>query len=168
MDVTLAIVYLNLGSNLGDRLQNLKMAIKKIEESDFISIQKISPVYETDPVGYEDQPRFLNLVVLAETALKPLLLLDCLLDIEKKMGRKKEKKWRPRNIDMDILLYDDLIVNSDRLILPHPQMHQRRFVLVPLTQVNPNLLHPLLKKNVEELLQVCADHSEVKLFAEKI
>ncbi len=139
-----------------------------IGESDSVVVRKTSPVYETDPIGNPDQPRFLNLVVLIETDLKPLPLLDYLLDIEQKLGRERNEKWSPRTIDLDILLYDKLIVNSDRLTLPHPRMHQRRFVLVPLAQIDPNLAHPLLKKSVAELLRLCPNQSEVKLSAEKI
>jgi 2-amino-4-hydroxy-6-hydroxymethyldihydropteridine diphosphokinase len=168
LGVLLATVYLSLGSNLGDRLQYLKEAIQRIEAPDRISIKKISPMYETAPVGYKNRPQFLNLVLKVNTSLKPLPLLECLLTIEEKMGRKRSGKWGPRNIDVDILLYDDLIVNSDQLTIPHPRMHERRFVLVPLAQIAPKLLHPLLKKNVSKLLESCEDNSKVRLSAEKI
>jgi 2-amino-4-hydroxy-6-hydroxymethyldihydropteridine diphosphokinase len=164
----LAQVYLSLGSNLGDRLQYLKKATAKIGESDSIVVRKISAVYETDPVGNPDQPRFFNLVALIETDLKPLRLLDYLLDIEQKLGRERTEKWGSRTIDIDILLYDERIINSDRLTLPHPRMHKRRFVLVPLAQIHPNFFHPLLKKSIEDLLRLCPDQSEVKLSAEKL
>jgi 2-amino-4-hydroxy-6-hydroxymethyldihydropteridine diphosphokinase len=167
-EVIMATVYLSLGSNLGDRVQNLKEAIKRIERSDKISIKKISSVYETDPVGYENQPRFLNSVLQAETSLDPHPLFEHLLTIEDEMGRKRGEKWGPRNIDVDILFYDDLIVDSGQLTIPHPRMHQRKFVLVPLAQIAQKLLHPLLKKNVTELLESCEDNSRVKLFAEKL
>ena len=161
-------VYLSLGSNLGDRVKNLKEAIKRMEESGKVSIKKISSVYETEPVGYENQPRFLNLVLQTQTSLDPHPLLEQLLSIEEQMGRKREGKWGPRNIDIDILFYDDLMVNSVELTIPHPRMHERRFILVPLAQIAPKLLHPFLKKNVTELLESCEDNSEVKLFAEKL
>jgi 2-amino-4-hydroxy-6-hydroxymethyldihydropteridine diphosphokinase len=164
----LAEVYLSLGSNIGDRIRYLKRAIGKIGESDSVVIRKISPVYETDPVGNPDQPRFLNVVISIETTLKPLRLLDYLLDIEEKLGRERNEKWGPRTIDLDILLFDELITSSDRLTLPHPRMHQRKFVLVPLSQVNPNLFHPSLKKSVEDLLRLCPDQSKVELSREKI
>ena len=164
----MAKAYLSLGSNLGDRLSNLKMAIMKMEESDSITLLELSPVYESEPVGKKDQSWFLNTVALAETSLEPLSLLDYLLEIEKSMGRQREIKWGPRNVDLDILLYDDLIIDSDRLILPHPQMHKRRFVLLPLVRINPELMHPLLKKTVKVLLRECPDSSSVKLFAKKI
>jgi 2-amino-4-hydroxy-6-hydroxymethyldihydropteridine diphosphokinase len=164
----LAKAYLSLGSNLGDRLSNLKIAVLKMEESDSITLLESSPVYETEPVGKEDQPWFLNSVALVETSIEPLSLLDDLLGIEKAMGRQREVKWGPRNVDLDILLYDDLIIDSDRLTLPHPQIHKRRFILLPLVRMNPDLMHPLLKKTVKELLRECPDSSRVKLFAKKI
>jgi 2-amino-4-hydroxy-6-hydroxymethyldihydropteridine diphosphokinase len=164
----LAQVFLSLGSNLGDRLGYLKRAIAKIGESDSMVVLRISPVYETEPVGNPDQSRFLNMVVSIETDFKPLRLLEYLLEIEEKLDRRRNEKWGPRTIDMDILLYDELILNSDRLTLPHPRMHQRRFVLIPLAQISPNLFHPLLKKSVAELLRSCPDQSEVKLSEEKV
>lgn len=164
----MATVYLSLGSNLGDRVQNLKEAIKRIERSDKISIKKISSVYETDPVGYENQPWFLNLVLQVDTSLAPCPLLEQLLSIEEQMGRKRGEKWGSRNIDVDVLFYDDLIVDSDDLTIPHPRMHERRFVLVPLAQIAPRLFHPFLKKNVRELLENGEDNSRVKLYAEKL
>jgi 2-amino-4-hydroxy-6-hydroxymethyldihydropteridine diphosphokinase len=164
----LAQVYLSLGSNLGERLRYLKKAIEKIGEADSVIIRKVSPVYETAPVGKPDQPRFFNLAVLIETSLPPLPLLDFLLEIEKKLGRERKEKWGSRTIDLDILLYDELITHSVRLTLPHPRMHQRRFVLVPLAQINPHLFHPLLKKSVAEILRLCPDESEVELSEEKI
>jgi len=164
----LAKAYLSLGSNLGDRLSNLEMAVLKMGESDSITLLELSPVYETEPVGKEDQPWFLNSVALVETSLEPLSLLDYLLGMEKVMGRQRDVKWGPRNVDLDILLYDDLIIDTDRLTLPHPQMHKRRFVLLPLVRMNPDLLHPLLNKTVKELLVKCEDSSAVRLFADKI
>ncbi|MCK4404209.1 MAG: 2-amino-4-hydroxy-6-hydroxymethyldihydropteridine diphosphokinase [candidate division Zixibacteria bacterium] len=164
----MATVHVSLGSNLGDRFQHLRTAIEKIEESDKILIKEVSSVYESEPVGYENQRWFLNLVFEVQTSFDPLLLLEYLLAIEDQMGRKREEKWGARNIDLDLLLYDNLIVNSDRLTIPHPQMHQRRFVLIPLAQIAPQLLHPLLKKTVRQLLESCEDKSMVKLYSEKI
>jgi len=164
----LATAYLNLGSNLGDRLQYLKGAVRKIEESDEFSIKKISSVYETQPVGYQNQRWFLNLVLEVQTSFDPFPLMKHLLAIEDQMGRKREERWAPRNIDIDLLLYDDRIVDSDRLTIPHPRMHKRRFVLIPLAQIAPQFLHPVLRKNIKELLKNCEDKSMVRLFEEKI
>jgi len=165
---TLATVYVSLGSNLGDRLQYLKGAIGRIEEAEKISIKKLSAVYETQPVGYENQGWFLNLVLEVETSLDPLSLLDHLLSIEDQLGRKREEKWGPRSIDVDILLYNNQVVDSERLTIPHPRMHKRKFVLILLAQIAPQLLHPLLKKSMSELIENCEDKSVVKLYSEKI
>ena len=164
----MATAYLNLGSNLGDRLQYLKGAVRKIEESDEFSIKKFSSVYETQPVGYQNQRWFLNLVVEVQTSFDPFPLMKHLLAIEDQMGRKREERWAPRNIDIDLLLYDDRIVDSDRLTIPHPRMHKRRFVLIPLAEIAPQFLHPVLRKNIKELLKNCEDKSMVRLFEEKI
>jgi 2-amino-4-hydroxy-6-hydroxymethyldihydropteridine diphosphokinase len=164
----LATAYLSLGSNLGDRLHLLKEAIKKIGRSGGISIKRTSPVYETQPVGFENQGWFLNLVVEAETSLEPLPLLEYLLSVEAEMGRKREERGGDRNIDLDLLLYDNRILSTDRLVIPHPRMHQRRFVLVPLAQIAPELLHPVLKKKIGELLINCEDRSVVTLYSETI
>ncbi len=160
--------FLSLGSNLGDRLANLKRAIEKIEEPSQIMVTKVSPVYETEPVGHENQGWFLNLVLQVETSLEPFALLERLSSIEDQMGRKREKRWGSRNIDLDILLYDTRMVNSERLTIPHPRMHERRFVLVPLAQIAPKLRHPRLKKNIEELLVCCRDGSGVRPYPEKV
>ena len=168
MGFTLATVYVSLGSNLGDRFQHLRKAIKRMEEVNRISIKKVSSVYESEPVGYKNQRWFLNLVLEIQTSFDPFPLLEHLLAIEDKMGREREEKWGPRNIDLDLLLYDNRIVNSDRLSIPHPQMHQRRFALIPLAQIAPQLIHPLQKKSIEELLESCEDKSTVRLYSEKI
>lgn len=160
--------FLSLGSNLGDRLGNLKRAVEKIKEPSQIMVTKVSPVYETEPVGRENQGWFLNLVLQVETSLEPFALLERLSSIEDQMGRKREKRWGSRNIDLDILLYDTRMVNSERLTIPHPRMHERRFVLVPLAQIAPKLLHPRLKKNIEELLVCCRDGSGVRPYPEKV
>jgi 2-amino-4-hydroxy-6-hydroxymethyldihydropteridine diphosphokinase len=165
---TLAKAYLSLGSNLGNKLRFLKEAISKIEESDKITINRISSVYETQPVGYENQDWFLNLVVEIKTSLVPQDLLEYTLSVEDQMGRKREIKRGPRNIDIDILLYDNQTIQSNHLTLPHPRMHERRFVLLPLAEIAPKLLHPQLMKNIEELLEDCEDKSKVWLTSEKM
>jgi 2-amino-4-hydroxy-6-hydroxymethyldihydropteridine diphosphokinase len=165
---SLPTAFLSLGSNLGDRLGNLRRAIDKIEESGRIEIKEISPVYETEPVGRQDQGWFLNLVLRIQTSLEPLALLERLQSVEDGMGRTREKESGPRNIDLDILLYDDRVVDLERLTIPHPRMHERKFVLVPLTQIAPELLHPGLQRSVEELLTLCRDKSEVRSYPGKL
>jgi len=144
-------------------------------QSKEIKISKASSVYETQPVGYKDQPWFLNMVLELETTLEPLNLLELLLSIENQMGRKRNQKFGPRNIDLDLLFYDDIVLNSDTLTLPHPRMHERKFILVPLVEIAPQVIHPLKKKSIEELLEELSTHSTsekdkfgVRLYSEKI
>lgn len=140
-----------LGSNLGDREMNLKTALVKMKERGMY-IEKLSSFVETEPYGYTDQPKFLNAVCLVETDLPPRALLNTLLAIEREMGRVRTVKWGPRVIDLDIVFYEDLIVNEEGLIIPHPDAHNRLFVLEPLSEIAPDLVHPVLKKTVQELL----------------
>lgn len=161
-------VYLSLGSNSGDRLRFLKEAIKKIDAAEEVSVEKISPVHETEPKGTRNRGWFLNLAIQVHTSLDPFSLLECLSGIEDGMGRTREEKWGPREIDIDILLYDDRTLSSDRLTIPHPRMHQRKFVLLPLEQIAPRLIHPLLKKSVGELIKSCEDDSVMRPYSEKM
>jgi 2-amino-4-hydroxy-6-hydroxymethyldihydropteridine diphosphokinase len=144
-------VVIALGSNLGDREMNLKTALVKMKERGMY-IEKLSSFVETEPYGYTDQPKFLNAVCLVETDLSPRALLNTLLAIEREMGRVRTVKWGPRVIDLDIVFYEDLIVNEEGLIIPHPDAHNRLFVLEPLSEIAPDLVHPVLKKTVQELL----------------
>jgi 2-amino-4-hydroxy-6-hydroxymethyldihydropteridine diphosphokinase len=153
---------------LGDRLGNLRRAITRLKESDEIEVEEISPVYETEPVGGQDQGWFLNLALRIQTSLQPLALLERLLSVEDGMGRTREKEGDARSIDLDLLFYDDRMVDSERLTIPHPRMHERKFVLVPLAQIAPELLHPRLQKSVEELLTLCRDKSEVRSYPGKL
>lgn len=143
------IVYLALGTNLGNRLANLRAAIKSLAPE--IIVLSESKIYETPPWGVENQPDFLNMAVKCETALEPESLLKRLKQIEVQVGREKTFHWGPRVIDLDILFYDDLILESESLIIPHPHLHERAFVLVPLAEIAPGLIHPVLKKNIQEL-----------------
>ena len=147
------IVYLALGSNLGDRLANLKQAIVALPPQMEVSAK--SSVYETPPWGYEDQPKFLNQVIKAKTYLDPEPLLKHLKRLEIALGRKESFPNGPRLIDMDILFYDDLVLNTAALVIPHPRLHERGFVLLPLTDINPELVHPVNKKNVREMAAGC-------------
>lgn len=148
----MAIAYIGIGSNLGDRLQNCMDAVELMGKRG-ISVKRRSSVYETEPWGVREQPPFLNMVVEAETDLTPLLLLQTLQNIERKVGREVSYKWGPRSIDLDILLFDNLVVNEEGLRIPHPLMHERDFVLRPLNEIAPDVNHPLLKKSVRELFQ---------------
>ena len=144
------ITYLGLGSNLADRLANLQAALAALPPA--ITILAASPVYETAPWGYRDQPAFLNQVVQASTALDPHALLAHLKAIESLLGRTPTFRYGPRLIDLDILLYDDLVLESTDLSIPHPRLHERAFVLVPLADLAPDLLHPLLHQPIHHLL----------------
>lgn len=143
-------VYLALGSNLGNRLANLKNAISNLTPQ--MDVRKKSPVYETPPWGHTDQPPFLNQCVMVETYLEPENLLAHLKRLETVLGREPTFENGPRVIDIDILFYDDLILNTPPLVIPHPRMHTRGFVLVPLNDIAPEMTHPVLGKPVNELL----------------
>ena len=154
-------VYLALGSNLGDRRANLKEAIAALPPQ--MEVNAKSSVYETPPWGYEDQPKFLNQVIKAKTYLDPEPLLKHLKRLEVALGRKESFPNGPRLIDMDILFYDDLILNTSSLVIPHPRLHERGFVLLPLMELSPDLVHPLSKKSVREMAAGC-DVGGIKKF----
>lgn len=143
-------VYIALGTNLGDRSANLRAAIESMPPEVTVLVE--SHIYETPPWGYEDQPAFLNMVVKAETGLGPGALLEFLKQLEVELGREQNFRWGPRLIDLDILFYDDLVLDSPPLVIPHPRLHERAFVLVPLMDIAPDLIHPLFQRSVRDLL----------------
>lgn len=153
--------YLALGTNLGQRLENLRAAINALAPD--IQVLAESPVYETEPWGYADQPPFLNLVLRAESDLSPCDLLGRLKEIESSLGRTPTFRNGPRLIDLDILFYDDLVLDTPPLVIPHPRLHERAFVLVPLAEIAPKLVHPLLGLSVAQLVETVDRHG-VNLF----
>jgi 2-amino-4-hydroxy-6-hydroxymethyldihydropteridine diphosphokinase len=143
--------YLSLGSNVGNRQRQLDNAIEHLKSVGHIV--SVSSFYETEPVEFTDQPWFLNCAVALETTQTPEQLLETLLAIEKEMGRLRSQRKGPRTIDIDVLLLGDAILDSPRLTIPHPALHQRRFVLEPLAEIAPDACHPILKKTIRELLE---------------
>ncbi len=151
----MSLVYLALGTNLGDRRANLEAALQALAAR--LTLTARSSIYETPPWGYADQPAFLNMVVAARTALTPLALLDWLKTLEQELGRRPSFRYGPRQIDLDILFYDDLVLDHPRLTLPHPRLHERAFVLVPLAEIAPDLVHPRLGLPVHALRGAVSD-----------
>ena len=148
----MSIVYISIGANLGDRKASCLSSIEILKKKGIV-IRKISSLYETEPWGVENQPKFLNMAIEIETGLTPENLLVLLKNIEKEIGREQTHKWGPRTIDLDILLYNDLIMYGENLKIPHPYMHERDFVLRPLLEIAPDIKHPVLQVTVRELLQ---------------
>jgi len=164
--MALDTVYLSLGSNVGDRADNLRRAIAALGDADVV-VRRVSSIYETEPVDLREQPWFLNCVVEAETELPAAELLKKLLQMEAAMGSKKIVAKGPRLIDLDILLYGDESIDMPELQVPHPRMHLRRFVLVPLAEIAPKLRHPAWDTNAEGLLARTPDRSAVQRYRQE-
>lgn len=157
-------VYLALGSNMGERKNYLEQAIQHLPPQ--VRVLHTSSVYETEPWGYEEQPAFLNQVIEAQTTLSPLELLAYLKEVEDRMGREETFRYGPRVIDIDILFYEDLTYADEELQIPHPRITERAFVLVPLAEIAPDLIHPELGESIRELLRD-VDQQGVEPFVEQ-
>jgi GTP cyclohydrolase-4 len=160
-----ARVYLGLGSNLGRRAQNIYDALQRLKAG--ILLDRISSLYETEPVGLAEQPWFLNLVCSGETDLSPQSLLRLAKTIEREMGRKEGSRFGPRLIDIDILFYNDLVISTPELEIPHPRLHERGFTLIPLNEIAPGLIHPLLGMTIRQLRDSASSLEGVRLYTVK-
>lgn len=163
----MAIVYIGLGSNLGDRLGFIQQAVQMLDFHDAIKVLETSSFYETEPYGVKDQEWFINAAVKVETSLTPVEVLRVCQHIEEKLGRKREMKWGPRVIDLDILLYDEQIIADDILTIPHPATYDRACCIVPLLEIAEELIHPILQKDMDEIYQNLEFPEEVYLYGTK-
>lgn len=148
----MSVSYIGIGSNLGNRQENCFRAVEILEKRG-IKVQKKSSLYETEPWGVKDQPRFINMVVQIETTLEPNDLLRLLKAIEREIGRQDSFRWGPRMIDLDILLFNALVLNEENLQIPHPCLHEREFVLRPLNEIAPDIIHPVFHMSIDKLTQ---------------
>jgi 2-amino-4-hydroxy-6-hydroxymethyldihydropteridine diphosphokinase len=160
------ITYLLLGSNLGKRDQNLETALKHIHER-IGAVTKKSRIYQTEPWGERDQEDFLNQALEVDTKLKPKKILEKIAEIERLMDREETYKWGPREIDIDILTYGDEMISEMDLTIPHPFLHERRFTLIPLSELAPDLFHPIMGATILDLLLECEDTLDVKEYIAK-
>ena len=156
------IAYIGIGSNLGDKLNHCEEAVSEILKIDRHTLLAKSPFFKTQPVGYTSQDWFVNGVIKIKTDLEALELLRTLKTIESQLGRMKTFRWGPRTIDLDILFFDDVEIHTEELQIPHPHIQDRQFVLIPLAEIDQNLVHPVLKKTVHELLTNFKEDQGVK------
>lgn len=160
--------YLALGSNLGERRAQLRGAREALAAAGAVRVTAASPLYETEPVGGPaGQPSYLNAVLRVETTLSPRALLDCCLAVEARFGRRRLEPWGPRTLDVDLLFYGREILGGPGLVVPHPRLHERRFVLVPLADLAPALLHPVLGRSIRQLLADLDVAEDVRRLAEE-
>lgn len=160
------MIFLGLGSNVGNREENIKLAIRSLSQNSNVTVVHSSSLYETEPVGYVEQASFLNAVVQIDSRLSPREILTICQEIEAQMGRERIIHWGPRNIDIDLLSYDGIILNTADLILPHPFLAERRFVLVPLAEISQSII--LDNFTATDLLLRCKDHGEVKIYKAEV
>jgi 2-amino-4-hydroxy-6-hydroxymethyldihydropteridine diphosphokinase len=161
------VAYISVGSNMGDRVQNCLRGVEALTEDGNSRILAQSRIYTTEPVDYKDQDWFINMMIKLETADDPFQLLDHIEEIQRAAGRMQDPiRFGPRILDLDIILYDDRIIESERLVLPHPRMHKRRFVLKPICDIDPEIIHPVLKQEMQILLESLGE-KEQKVFAYK-
>lgn len=161
------LAYIALGSNMGDRFGYLKKALLLLESHEGIQVVNTSSIYETDPVGYTDQDQFLNMAVQVKTKLNSEELLAECLRIEEELGRKREIRWGPRTLDLDILLYNHENIETEKLTIPHPRMSERAFVLLPLLEMEPNLTLSTMDKPLKSFLQSIPDKEGVRIWKQK-
>ncbi|CAH0306287.1 2-amino-4-hydroxy-6-hydroxymethyldihydropteridinepyrophosphokinase [Peribacillus sp. Bi96] len=161
------IAYLSIGSNLGNRLDTFQEAFQLLAENPSIKLVACSSLYETEPIGYTDQDCFLNAVLKVETDLEPEELLHACMQIEQEFGRKREIRWGPRTLDLDILLYNHENIETEILSVPHPRMHERAFVIVPLMEVDPDIILPQMHTPLSDLFEQISDKEGVRLWKAK-
>ena len=154
--------YVGLGSNLGDRAGNLLLAVRGLMEASF-TVHKLSAIYETAPVGVEGHDNYLNMIAeIRLTGITPSQMLARMLRIEYLLGRKDKNQHKPRTVDLDLLLFGDVVKESELLTIPHPRMHERAFVIVPLAEIAPHIVHPVLQKDILEIRENLTDTAEIK------
>lgn len=159
----MATAYIGFGSNLGESRELCQKAISLLDKTEGMKVEAVSSLYKTEPVGFETQPPFINGATRVKTTLTPDDFFSRMRRIEEILGRVTKFKWGPRYIDLDLLLFDDLVLEGRQLTVPHPLMHERRFVLMPLSEIANDVRHPTLGKTVAELLMVLDDEKKVEL-----
>jgi 2-amino-4-hydroxy-6-hydroxymethyldihydropteridine diphosphokinase len=156
------IAYIGIGSNLGDKVDQCGKAISEILKADHNKLLAKSSFFKTQPIGYTSPDWFVNGVIKIETDLEPIDLLKALKTIESKLGRSETFRWGPRSIDLDILFFDEKEIQTEELQIPHPLIHERQFVLIPLVEIDPGLIHPVFRKTVRELSQILKENQGVE------